>query len=261
VPSSTDIRRTCLVTGAGRGIGHTIAVALAAQGHRVAVTARSADELAQTADRCDEAAGNAGALAIPADLTAPGAVDALFAEVEAAYGPVEILVANAGAAVSASLVRTSDEDWQRMLDINLTAPFRCMRRALPTMIDRQYGRIIVIASVSSKVGAPYISAYAASKHGVLGLVRSAAAELARTGVTVNAICPGFADTPMTDTSVANIARRTGRDEATARRELESRQPIDRLITVDEIASAVMFCVTNPAITGQGINVDGGTVQS
>lgn len=252
--------RVAFVTGAGRGIGQAIAVALATGGHRVAVTSRSADELAETVRRC-EAAGAPGAIAVPADLTVPTSVTDVFERVEAAFGPVEILVANAGSAVTGPLVRTTDEQWQQMLDINLTAPFRCVRRALPAMLDAGYGRVVVIGSVASKVGAPYISAYVAAKHGVLGLVRAAAAEVARTGVTVNAVCPGFADTPMTDESIDRIVRRTGRSEADARAELESRQPIHRLITVDEITAAVMFCVANAAVTGQGINVDGGTVQS
>jgi NAD(P)-dependent dehydrogenase (short-subunit alcohol dehydrogenase family) len=247
--------RICLVTGAGRGIGRAIAVALAGAGHRLALTARSGDELAATAALCG------GALTVPADLTDPAAVENLYRAVEADLGPVEILVANAGSAVTAPLVRTTDDDWQRMLDVNLTAPFRCIRRALPSMIERRYGRIVVIASVSAKVGAPYVAAYSAAKHGVLGLVRSAAAEVARTGVTVNAVCPGFVDTPMTDASVATIVARTGRTADVARRELEKQQPIDRLITVDEVTAAVLFCVANPAVTGQGINVDGGTVQS
>ena len=258
--SHTGASRIALVTGAGRGIGQAIAVALAAAGHRVAVTARTGDELAETVALC-RAAGAPDALAMTADLTDGRALDEVFAQVEAAFGPVEILVANAGAAVSGPLVRTTDEQWQHMLDINLTAPFRCVRRALPSMVDAGYGRIVVIGSVASKVGAPYISAYVAAKHGVLGLVRAAAAEVVRTGVTVNAVCPAFADTPMTDVSIANIVARTGRTEVDARAELHSRQPIGRLITVDEIASAVMFCVTNAAVTGQGINVDGGTVQS
>ncbi|HEX6500900.1 MAG TPA: SDR family NAD(P)-dependent oxidoreductase [Micromonosporaceae bacterium] len=248
---------TALVTGAGRGIGRAVAARLAAAGHRVALTARSADELAGTAECC----GDAETLVVPADITAPGAVDEVFGQVEAAFGPVEILVANAGAATSAPLHRTTDEEWQRILDLNLTAPFRCLRRAVPSMVERGYGRIVVIGSVASKLGMPYVAAYTASKHGVLGLVRSAAAELARTGVTVNAVCPAYVDTPMTDRSVEMIVARTGRSAEDARAWLERQQPIGRLITVDEVADAVMLCVGSAAINGQGINVDGGAVQS
>jgi NAD(P)-dependent dehydrogenase (short-subunit alcohol dehydrogenase family) len=129
------------------------------------------------------------------------------------------------------------------------------------MVERGRGRVVVLASVASKVGEPYISAYTASKHGVLGLVRSAAAELARTGVTVNAVCPGYVDTPMTDATVEGIVARTGRSTEEARAILEAKQPIGRLITPEEVAEAVMACVRNGGITGQGINVDGGALQS
>lgn len=248
--------RTCLVTGAGRGIGSVVAHRLSAAGHRVALTARTRDDLTAVA-----AALPGPSLVRPADVTDPAAVEDVFGAVEREWGPVEVLVVNAGAAMSAPLARTTDEDWQRMLDLNLTAPFRCLRRAVPTMAERGWGRIVVVASVAAKHGSPYISAYAASKHGVLGLVRSAAAELAGTGVTVNAVCPGYVDTPMTDRSVANIAARTGRGEDDARRMLAGQQPIGRLIDPAEVADVVEMCVRSAGITGQGINVDGGAVQS
>ncbi|MGH3729453.1 MAG: SDR family NAD(P)-dependent oxidoreductase, partial [Micromonosporaceae bacterium] len=175
-------QRVCLVTGAGRGIGRAAAVRLAAAGHRVALTARSADQLAETAAKC-----GAGSIVIPADITAPGAVDEVFSRVEAELGPVDVLVANAGTASSAPLPKITDEEWQRIIDLNLTAPFRCLRRAVPSMKQRRYGRIVVIGSVASKRGEPYIAAYTSAKHGALGLVRAAAAELATSGVTVNAV--------------------------------------------------------------------------
>jgi NAD(P)-dependent dehydrogenase (short-subunit alcohol dehydrogenase family) len=245
-----------LVTGAGRGIGRAVAIDLSGRGYRVALTSRSLVDLEQTAKRC---AGET--LIAPADLTGPGAVDQVFSEVEDAWAPVDVLVANAGAGVSARVHKTTDEDWQRMLDLNLTAPFRCVRRALPSMLDAGRGRIVVVASVAAKVGEPYIAAYTASKHGVLGLVRSAAAEVARSGVTVNAVCPGYVDTPMTDATVAGIVARTGRSEAEARQILADKQPNGRLVTVEEVAAAVWLCVDNASINGQGINVDGGAHQS
>jgi NAD(P)-dependent dehydrogenase (short-subunit alcohol dehydrogenase family) len=245
-----------LVTGAGRGIGRTVARRLSSEGLRVALSARSEDELAETAAGC-----SGETMVVPADLTEAQATDRLFAEVEQAWGPVGVLVANAGAGTSAPVHKTTDEQWQRMLDLNLTAQFRCIRRALPSMLERSSGRIVVIASVAAKVGEPYISAYAASKHGVLGLVRSAAAEVAAKGVTVNAVCPSYVDTPMTDHTVASIASMTGRSEQEARAILEKRQPSGRLITTEEVSEAVWSCIANPGVNGQGINVDGGAVQS
>ena len=248
--------RVALVTGAGRGIGRAVAQRLSAQGLRVALTARSVDELTATATAC---AGET--LVLPADITDPALVDALFSQIEKQWGPVGVLVANAGAGTSASLVKTTDDQWQRMLDLNLTAPFRCIRRAVPPMVKQGNGRIVVVASIAAKVGEPYISAYTASKHGVLGLVRSAAAELATTGVTVNAVCPGYVETPMTAQAVEAISSRTGRSNEEARAILAGKQPIGRLISPEEVADAVWLCVGNSAITGQGINVDGGALQS
>jgi NAD(P)-dependent dehydrogenase (short-subunit alcohol dehydrogenase family) len=248
--------RRCLVTGAGRGIGAAVARRLSADGHRVALTARSTAELEALATELP-----GPSLVVPADVTDPAAADAVFAAVEHAWGPVEVLVLNAGAGVSAPLARTTDADWARMLDLNLTAPFRLLRRAVPGMVEQGFGRVVAVASVAAKRGEPYIAAYTASKHGLLGLVRSAAAELATTGVTVNAVCPAYVDTPMTDGSVDAIAAATGRTPAQAREALERRQPIGRLVTVDEVADAVLLCVASGAVTGQGINVDGGAVQS
>jgi NAD(P)-dependent dehydrogenase (short-subunit alcohol dehydrogenase family) len=251
-----NLDRVAIVTGAGRGIGHAVAVRLSAEGYLVALTSRNEAELRATAAEC-----SAETLVLPADITSPGAVDQVFGAVEQSWGAVDVLVANAGAGVSASIARTTDEQWQQMLDLNLTAPFRCIRRAVPGMLERGHGRIVVIASTAAKQGAPYISAYAASKHGILGVVRSAAAELAATGITVNAVCPGYVETPMTEQTIAGIAEKTGRTLAEARAVLEKKQPNGRLVTADEVADAVWLCVTNAALNGQGINVDGGGVQS
>ncbi len=248
--------RVALVTGAGRGIGRAVAVELSRRGLRVALTSRGESDLQQTAEECP-----GETIVVPADLTSAGAAEAVFAQVEEAFGPVEVLVANAGAGVSARVHLTSDEDWHSMLDLNLTAPFRCLRRALPSMLEAERGRVVVIASVAAKVGEPYIAAYTASKHGVLGLVRSTASEVARSGVTVNAICPGYVDTPMTDATVAGIVSRTGRTEAEARQILADKQPNGRLVTPAEVAASVWLCVENASINGQGINVDGGAHQA
>jgi NAD(P)-dependent dehydrogenase (short-subunit alcohol dehydrogenase family) len=247
---------TCLVTGAGRGIGAAVAQMLSAQGHRVALTARSANQLHAVADALP-----GPSLVFPADITAHGTVDNVFAAVEEEFGPVQILVANAGAATSAPVHRVTDEDWQASLDLNLTAPFRCIRRAVPAMKAAGYGRIVVMASMAARAGEPYISAYVAAKHGVLGLVRAAASELVRSGVTVNAVCPAYVDTAMTDGSVDMIVASTRLSAAEARTYLENKQPIGRLITTDEVVEAVRYCLANSAVTGQGLNVDGGLLQS
>lgn len=243
------------MTGAGRGIGRVVAQRLSAEGLHVGLVARNREQLEETAAGCD-----APTLIVPADVTAAEAIDSIYGAIEQAWGAVAVLVVSAGAGYSARIERTTDADWQHMLDLNLTAPFRCVRRAVPAMRAAGRGRIVVIASTAAHIGEPYIAAYTASKHGVLGLVRSAAAELARTGVTVNAVCPGYVDTPMTDQTIARIAATSGCSGEEARQALERKHPVGRLITPTEVADAVWFCVCNGAVTGQGINVDGGAVQ-
>jgi NAD(P)-dependent dehydrogenase (short-subunit alcohol dehydrogenase family) len=246
----------CLVTGAGKGIGRSAARVLSERGHHVALASRNADDLHTVASWLP-----GPTLVVPTDVTDPDQVEAMFAAVEAEWGPVDVLVANAGAAAAASLVDTTDETWQRLMDLNLTAPFRCIRRALPSMTERGFGRIVVVASVVAKRGEPMVSAYTASKHGVLGLVRSASREVASRGVTVNAVCPGYVNTPMTEASIEQISARTGRTLRESRELLARRQPNHRLVDPGEVAQTILLCVENGAVNGQGINVDGGAVQS
>ncbi|WP_068423222.1 SDR family NAD(P)-dependent oxidoreductase [Janibacter terrae] len=248
--------RVALVTGASTGIGLAAAQRLSRDGMRVALLARNEAALTHAA-----ATLPGESLVLPTDVTDSEQLDAAYRTVEQTWGPVEVLVLSAGNGIGAPLAETTDEDWQRMLDLNLTAPFRCLRRALPGMLERGWGRVVVVASIAAKVGDKQVAAYTASKHGVLGLVRSAAAELASTGVTVNAVCPGYVDTPMTDQSVADIAERSARSQEEVRRLLERKQPIRRLVTAQEVADVVALCVANGAINAQGINVDGGAVQS
>jgi 3-hydroxybutyrate dehydrogenase len=245
-----------VVTGAGQGVGLGTAHRLSAAGYRTVLVGRDRGKL-------DTAAAEISGptLCVGADLTVPEQVESVFSTVEQEWGPAEVLVANAGTSLAAPITATTDEQWQQMIESNLTAPFRCIRRALPAMLEAGRGRIVVIASVVAKRGERQVSAYTASKHGVLGLVRAVADEVARSGVTANAVCPGYVDTPMTDATVASMAARLGTSEGDARAVLEKRQPIHRLIRPDEVAAAVLACVENGAINGQGINVDGGAVQS
>jgi len=253
------LNRCALVTGAGRGIGRSIALALAAAGADVAVSARSQAEIEQVAEQAS--ALGRRALAIPCDVTDPAQVARLAEAATAELGQVDILVNNAGNAGSHKFVGHPDELWHRMLAINLTSVYYVTKAIVPQMVERRAGRIITIASIASKVGARYIAAYTAAKHGVLGLTRALAAELAPHSITVNAICPGYVDTPMTDGSVANIVRRTGMSAAQARETLARTSPQNRLIDPDEIAALVVYLALDSArgITGQAINVDGGGV--
>ena len=242
-----------LVTGASKGIGAACAFALSKAGHRVALVSRDEAALSSVAESLP-----GESLVVPADMLDPAAIDAAFARVEEEWGPVEILVVNAGASMSAPLVRTTDEDWQRMLDLNLTAPFRCLRRALPAMTDAGFGRVVVVASVAGKVGSARIAAYTASKHGVLGLVRTASAEVARTGVTVNAVCPSYVDTDLVGNSLDKITKLTGRSRDEALATMLKANPIGRLIRPEEVAAAVLsLCLPQSgAVTGATIPIGG-----
>lgn len=246
--------RTAVVTGGGSGIGAAVAKRLAAAGANVVVTGRRKERLEEVA----KAAGN-GARGIPCDVSSTASVAAFAKEV----GACDILVNNAGIAKSAPLARTDDALWNEILAVNLTGTFLCMRAFLPGMAERGWGRVVNVASIAGKAGMQYTSAYCASKHGVLGLTRAVALECARKGVTVNAVCPGWVDTEMTDGSVANISAKTKMSDAEARAFLASQSPQNRLMTADEIAGLVEYLCGDAAagITAQAINVDGGQLQS
>jgi NAD(P)-dependent dehydrogenase (short-subunit alcohol dehydrogenase family) len=251
--------RVALVTGAGRGIGRAVALALAAAGAGVALVARSRDEIERVAAEILE--GGGVATAIPADVSRSEDVKNAFEAAREALGPVEILVNNAGVARSALTWKTDDELWRSTIETNLNGTFYCMREALPSMLEQGWGRVVNVASVAGKVGAPYISAYTASKHGVVGLTRSAALEVATRGVTVNAICPGYVDTPMTDGSVATIVEKTSMSPEQARKRLEQLSPQNRVMEPEEVAYLVLVLTSDLArgINGQAINLDGGGV--
>jgi 3-hydroxybutyrate dehydrogenase len=251
--------RAALVTGAGRGIGRAIALDLAAAGANVALAARTRAEIDTVAR--EAAALGVKAVALPVDVADPAAVRALFRDARAALGDLDILVNGAGVAPSAPLVKTTDEQWRQAIEINLSGAFYCLREALPSMTARGWGRVVNVASIAGKTGTPYIAAYAASKHGLLGLTKVAALEVAARGVTVNAVCPGYVDTPMTDESVRRIVEKTGVSAADVRRRLEESSPQKRLYTAGEVSALVLFLCGDAAagINGQALSVDGGTV--
>ena len=248
----TSVTKTALITGGGRGIGRAIALAFAHEGIRIAVAARTAAQVEQVAHEI----GN-GAIALVCDVADPESVARMFERV----GNVDILVNNAGIAESATIVNTTDELWHKHLSINLSGTFYCTRAALPAMLKKGWGRIINIASIAGKTGAPYIAAYSASKHGVLGLTKSIALEVAMTGITVNAICPGYVDTEMVSRGVERITARTGRTAEEAFDTLKKMSPQNRLVTPEEVAAVALLLASEEGrgITGQGINIDGGTV--
>lgn len=257
LPSALPAGTTAVVTGAGRGIGEAIARGLAAAGASVLLAARTREQVEAVAQSIRDTGGSAAACAC--DVAAEAAVEALAAEARRVLGDVHVLVNNAGISSSAPLKRTTLEEWNRMLSVNATGAFLCMRAFMPGMLARGRGRVVNIASVAGLHGARYIAAYTASKHALVGLTRAAAAEAAGTGVTVNAVCPGYVDTPMTDESVARIVEKTGRSEADARAHILSTTPLGRLIAPDEVAAAVLYlCGTHAdGVNGQAVVIDGG----
>jgi 3-hydroxybutyrate dehydrogenase len=247
--------RHAVVTGGGRGIGAAIATALAAEGARVTLMGRNEGQLRE------KAATVPLVQAIRCDVTQEVAVDAAFAEATRSFGPATILVNNAGAAESAPFVRTSLALFRRMLDVNLIGTFLCSRAAVPDMLEAGFGRIVNVASIAGLKGVAYVSAYCAAKHGVVGLTRALALETATMGITVNAVCPGYADTDMVRDAIANIALKTRRSAAEAKAELVGKNPQGRLIRPEEVAATVLWLCApgSEAITGQAIAVAGGEV--
>lgn len=244
-----------LITGGGTGIGAAVAVRLAGAGARVTVAGRRPEPLRKIAD------GLTAAQAVPFDVTDEAAVEAGLATATDSFGPVNILVNNAGAAESTPFGRTTTKTWRAMLEINLTGVFLVSRAVLPAMIERGWGRIVSIASTAGLKGYAYVAAYCAAKHGVIGMSRSLALEVAQKGVTVNVVCPGYTETELLGGSVANITEKTGMSEDEARAQLLESNPQGRFVSPEEVAETVAWLAgsNTDAITGQAIAVAGGEV--
>jgi NAD(P)-dependent dehydrogenase (short-subunit alcohol dehydrogenase family) len=251
--------RAAWVTGAGKGIGAVIARELASRGIRVAVSARTQADIENVAEQIR--AGGGEALAITCDVTKPDSIAKAVAAIQDKFGAITILVNNAGVGGSHKFIGHDDVLWHKILDTNLNSVYYVTKAVAPMMLQANWGRIINIASVASKVGSKYTAAYTASKHGVLGLTRALAMEFSANNITVNAICPAYVDTPMTDGTVANMQARTKMSEADARSYLEKLSPQNRLISPEEVAHVALMLIAEEArgITGQAINVDGGMV--
>ena len=249
--------RGAVVTGGGRGIGAAVARALARAGARVVVAARSAAEIEAVASEL-RAAGHE-AFALDCDVADPPAVERLAAASIEKLGSVDILVNNAGRADSAPLARQTLEAWRALFAVNVEGTFLATQAFLPGMLERRWGRVINVASVAGLVGAPYITAYAATKHAVVGFSRALAAEVAARGVTVNAVCPGYVDTGMTEESIERIVAKTGIAADEARARLVAANPQGRMITADEVAYMVAALCEEGArgVNGQAIGIDGG----
>ena len=248
----TDLSgKRALVTGGGSGLGADLARRLAEAGAEVWIAGRREEALAAVAETCP------GLHTITADVTDEASVAAMFKTA----GRCDIVVANAGASASRPFAKTDLATWRAMIDVNLTGAFLTLRGGAAQLDGAPWGRLIAVASTAGLKGYGYVSAYAAAKHGVVGMVKSAALELARSGITVNALCPGFLDTEMTDRSVANIAETTGRSPEEARASLERMSPQRRLIRPDEVSEAALWLcgAGSDGITGQAIAIAGGEV--
>lgn len=252
--------RTALVTGGGRGAGAAIARRLAAGGAAVIVAARSSHDVESVASTLRDAGATASAATC--DVSDPKSVEDLAAIVRRTYGRVDILVNNAGIAMAAPLARTTLDQWNTMMAVNATGAFLCLKAFLPDMLQARWGRVINIASTAGLTPDRYIAAYAASKHALVGLTRAAAAEAAPHGVTVNAICPGFLATGMTEQSVARIVAATGRTRDAALSTLTCHNPQKRLIDPEEVAAAAVYLCGNLAagVNGASLLIDGGELR-
>jgi NAD(P)-dependent dehydrogenase (short-subunit alcohol dehydrogenase family) len=250
-----DRQLRILVTGAGRGIGKAIVSQLMSDPlkHKIAVTARTESELKEVVS------GALGeTLVIAADATSTKVPDEVIAKMVAAWGGVDVIILNAGEADVQKIEDTTDAIWEKTLAINTTAPFRFIRAVTPVMKSQNYGRVIVIASIAGLMGEAFVTAYSASKHAVVGVVRASAVELSKYGITVNALCPGYVDTPMLDKGLDVTAARTGKTRDELRAALAAKQPGGRLLTANEVATAAIAFIDNGE-TGEARWLDAATI--
>jgi NAD(P)-dependent dehydrogenase (short-subunit alcohol dehydrogenase family) len=249
--------RHAVVTGASRGIGAAVATELVRLGADVTLIARRREPLVEAARAL--AGGPGRVWDIVADVTDENAIARALGDAASVLGTPAILVNNAGGAESAPFAKTDPALWRRMIDLNLTSAYLCSRAAAPAMITAGWGRIVNVASTAGLKGYGYVSAYVAAKHGLVGLTRALAVEFARTGVTVNAVCPGYTDTPMLEAAIATIAAKTKRSGDEARATLAASNPMGRLIAPEEVAAAVGYLCLPAAssVTGQALTIDGG----
>jgi 3-hydroxybutyrate dehydrogenase len=245
--------RHALITGGGTGIGAAAAEHLHAAGAKVSLLGRRLEPLQQVAERLS-------GYAVSCDVTQPEEIAKAFDEACTLNGPIDLLIVNAGVAESAPFHKMTRESWDRIIGTNLTAAFECSRAAIGDLLKSDNGRLVFVASVASLRGVPYAAHYAASKHGLLGLMRSLAAEYAKTSLTVNAVCPGYVDTPMTDQSVARVSQITGRSEGDARSAITNMNASGRLVDPQAIGNVIaMLCLPlSRDINGAAITIDGGT---
>jgi len=253
--------KVVLVTGGSGGLGRCLARAFARQGYRVAITSRDPEKLNEAAEEID--APGFPVLSLPCDIRHKDQVESLSEELCTRLGSVQVLINNAGIARAMSFLEMPDSLWDETLRTNLTGAYHCCKAFLPGMIEAGWGRIINIASTAGKVGYPYVTAYASSKHGLLGLTRSLALETARLRITVNAICPGYIDDERTRDNARRMADKTGRSVEETLALFAGSAPQNRLIQADEVASLALYLASENSggITGQAINVDGGAVMA
>ncbi len=250
-------KRHVVITGGGRGIGASIADSLDQLGAKITLMGRSMETLQEKSQCLSQAQG------ISVDVSLEKSVKEAFVTARDTFGPVDILINNAGAAYSAPLQNTDEDNWKYMLDVNLSSVFYCSREVVPDMREQNWGRIVNIASIAGLAGAPYISAYCAAKHGVIGLTRALALELASKEITVNAICPGYTNTDLLEGAIDNIVNKSTLSREEAEKQLKSSSPQHRFIEPEEIATSVVWlCLPgSESITGLALPITGGGMQA